>query len=199
MNPFTKQGQALPENVRDRIIFLWHAGQSPSQIALNLNLKRQTVTNIVNNFLARGTADAAKGGNSQKHARTDGICEYIEYCKQRQPSIFAEEIQDLLVENNICLQQNLPSQSSISRCLRSDLGYSYKKLKVVARESLTPEVQELLDRYLAAVCSVNIRIHYIFLMNVLLLKLQEIDVTAILPLASKRSKFKDMQAMPLIQ
>ena len=66
----------------------------------------------------------------------DGICKYIEYCKQRQPSIFAKEIQDLLVENNICLQQNLP-HSSISRCLRSDLGYSYKKLKVVARESHT--------------------------------------------------------------
>ena len=151
MNPFTKQGQALPENVRDRIILLWHAGQ----------IKRQTVTNIVNNFLARGTADVQKGA-IRRHARTDGICEYIEYCKQRQPSIFAKEIQDLLVENNICLQQNLPSQSSISRCLRSDLGYSYKKLKVVARESLTPEVQELLDRYLAAVCSVNIRTLHFF-------------------------------------
>ena len=55
------------------------------------------------------------------------------------------------------MQQNLPSQLSISRCLRSDLGYSYKKLKVVARESRTPEVQELLDRCLAAVCSINIR------------------------------------------
>ena len=60
------------------------------------------------------------------------------------------------------MQQNLPSQSSISRCLRSDLGYSYKKLKVVARESHTPEVQELLDRYLAAVCSVNIRTLHFF-------------------------------------
>ena len=89
-NPFTKQGQALPVEVRNRIIFLWLEGQNPSQIGFNLNLKRQTVTNIVNNFVTRGTAEALKGGNTQRHARTDDVCEYIEYCKQRQPSVFAK-------------------------------------------------------------------------------------------------------------
>ncbi|CAB4032712.1 Paired box pox-meso [Paramuricea clavata] len=162
MNPFTKQGQALPVEVRNRIIFLWREGQNPSQIGFNLNLKRQTVTNIVNNFVTRGTAEALKGGNTQRHARTDDVCEYIEYCKQRQPSVFAKELQHSLVENNVCLQQNVPSQSTVSRCLKSDLGYSYKKLKVIPRESLTPQAQDLLERYLAAVCSVNIRTLHFF-------------------------------------
>ena len=161
MNPFTKQGRALPSEVRDRIIFLWREGQNPTQIGLNLNLKRQTVTNIVNNFVTRGTTESIKRGNTQRHARTDGVCEYIEYSKQRQPSLFAKEIQHSLVEN-VCLQQNVPSQSSISRCLKFDLGYSYKKLKVVPRESLTPQVQHLLDKYLAAICSVNIRTLHFF-------------------------------------
>ena len=74
----------------------------------------------------------------------------------------AAEIQDLLVENNVCLPQNVPSASSLSRCLKEDLGYSRKKLKVVPRESLTPHVQGLLDDYLAAVCSVNIRTLHFF-------------------------------------
>ena len=42
------------------------------------------------------------------------------------------------------------------------MGYSYKKLKVVARESFIPEVQELLDRHLTAVCNVNIRTLHFF-------------------------------------
>ncbi|XP_028391075.1 uncharacterized protein LOC114515952 [Dendronephthya gigantea] len=162
LNPFTKQGQALPIEVRNRIIFLWHEGQSPSQIGFNLNLKRQTVSNIINNFVTRGSAEALKGRRQQRNSRTDDVCVHIEFCKQARPSMYAKEIQQSLVENNICLPQNVPSQSSVSRCVKSDLGYSYKRLKVIPRESLTPQAQDLLENYLAAVCGVNIRTMHFF-------------------------------------
>ena len=129
MKPFIKQGRAIPEEVRNRIIFLCNEGQRPSQIELELNLKQQTVSNIINNFIDRGSVQALTGGNRQRPARTDDVCTYIEYCKQKQPSIYASEIQNLLLENHVCLPQNDPSQSSISRCLKSDLGYSYKRVQ----------------------------------------------------------------------
>ena len=162
MNPFTRQGRAIPEKVRNRIILLWNEGQRPLQIALELNLKRQTVSSIINNFINRGSVQALTGGNRQRAARTDDVCTYIEYCKQKQPSTYASEIQNLLLENHVCLPQNVPSQSSISRCLKSDLGYSYKKLKIVARESLTAPAQHLLERYLIEVSGVNIRALHFF-------------------------------------
>ncbi len=162
MNPFTKQGRAIPEEVRNRIIFLWNEGQRPLQIALELNLKRQTVSNIINNFINRGSVQALTGGNRQRPARTDDVCTYIEYCKQEQPSIYASEIQNLLLENHVCLAQNVPSQSSINRCLKSDLGYSYKRLKIIARESLTATAQHLLERYLIEISSANVRALHFF-------------------------------------
>ena len=46
----------------------------------------------------------------------------------------------------------MPSQASISRVLTSDLGYSYKRLTIVPKESLTDNVQERLEKYLT-ICS----------------------------------------------
>jgi len=56
------------------------------------------------------------------------------------------------LENNVCLIQNIPSKSSITRTVRGVLGYSYKWLKVVARESLSVECEQRLVNYLS-VCS----------------------------------------------
>ena len=66
--------------------------------------------------------------------------------------MYASEIQKQLIENQVVLPANVPSQASISRALTSDLGYSYKKLTIVPKESLTDNAQERLDEYLT-ICS----------------------------------------------
>ena len=43
----------------------------------------------------------------------------------------------------------MPSQASISRELTSDLGYSYKRLTIVPKESLTDNAQDKLEEYLS--------------------------------------------------
>ena len=53
--------------------------------------------------------------------------------------MYAKEIQKQLIENQVVLPANVPSQASISRVLTSDLGYSYKRLTIVPKESLTSE------------------------------------------------------------
>ena len=40
------------------------------------------------------------------------------------PSIYPHEIRQKLVENKVCLAENTPSNASVSRILRDDLGYS---------------------------------------------------------------------------
>ena len=96
MNPFTRQDRAIPDEERNKIILLWNEGQRPLQIALQLNHKQQTVSNIINNFISRGSVQAVMGGNRQRPARIDDVCTYIEYCKQKQPSTYATKIQNYL-------------------------------------------------------------------------------------------------------
>jgi transposase len=161
-NCFPTQGKALPKHVRQKIIDSWLEGKSQAQIGKSLHISKQTISNIVNNFVRRGNLEAQHGGKTTRTARTYDVCLSIEYYKQIVPSTSAREIQNLLVENKVCLPQNVPSESSISRCLRSDLGYSYKKLQIVARESLNPNAQAMLINYLAAVCNTDVRTLHFF-------------------------------------
>lgn len=151
-NPFTKQGKALSCEVRDIILEKWLEGSKPFQIGLQLNLPRKTVSNIVDRFVRTGSVQPGIGGNRLRTARTDDVVLYTEFCKRQRPSMYATEVQKQLIENQVVLPANVPSQASISRVLTSDLGYSYKKMTIVPKESLTDNAQERLDEYLT-VCS----------------------------------------------
>ena len=117
MNPFSVQGKAISCSVREKIIESWLEGRAPTQIMKELRLQKQTFANIVDNFVRRGNSEAEKGGNNTRLARTDDVNVYIEYCKKSQRSIYSSEIQNKLLEDNVCLPENVPSGSSISRSL----------------------------------------------------------------------------------
>ena len=151
-NPFIRKGRSLPDDVRSEIVDKWLDGNGPTAIGRQTNIPKSTVVNIVNKFVERGDHKHRSGGCSTRTTRTDDVVLYTEYCKQQQPSITANEIQKKLVENDVCLAQNVPSQASISRIVQDDLGYSYKRIVPVARESLTEANEQKLMDYLA-VCS----------------------------------------------
>ena len=47
---------------------------------------------------------------------------YTEFCKRQRPSVYAAEVQKELIENQVVLPANVPSQASISRVLTSVLA-----------------------------------------------------------------------------
>lgn len=151
-NYFTRQGKAIPVNVREAIVDKWLNGSQLFEIAQQLNLNRKTVANIVDRYLQTRNVEPGVGGNRSRTARTDDAILYTEFCKSKKPTMSAEEIQKQLVENDVVLQANVPSQASISRVLTQDLGYSYKKIRNIPQESLTDDAQRKLEEYLA-VCS----------------------------------------------
>jgi transposase len=161
MNYFSSQGKATPDSVREAIVEKWLNGTAQAQIGREVRLSRQTVSNIINNFIRNGHCNAGKGGNYDRLARTNNLNIYIEYCKKQRPSTYGFEIQNKLLEDKVCLPENLPSLASISRCLTKDLGYSYKKLSVIPRESQTPEAEEKLIQYLTSLANTDPRtIHF---------------------------------------
>ena len=147
-NPFTTQGVPIPNKVRDVIVGEWLEGFSPYQIARKLSLQRKTVANIIDRFLRTGDIRPGIGRNRTRTARTDDVVLCTEFYKQNRPSTSGEEIQKQLSENNVVLRINMPSKASISRILTKDLGYSYKKLTIIPKESLTDDAQEKLENYL---------------------------------------------------
>ncbi len=50
MNPFTRQSEALPSNMREKNVDDWLQGKGPTEIGKELNLDKQTVSSIVDNF-----------------------------------------------------------------------------------------------------------------------------------------------------
>ena len=149
MNRFSKQGRALPYNIRKDIVDLRLNNKRPNEISSEFKLPPRTIHNIIEKFIdTDGNLQPSKAGKFRS-ARTDDVITYIEYTKKTKPSTYAAEIQRGLEENNICFPENIPSTSSISRVLRDDLGYTKKKLTVVAKESLMPANTERLTEFLA--------------------------------------------------
>ena len=96
MNYFTRQGKSIPDNVREVIVEKWLSGNVPTEIGKELRLSRQTVSNIVDNYICKGVHAAGKGGNHTRLGRTDDVINYVEYCKTIKPSSFGAEIQNTL-------------------------------------------------------------------------------------------------------
>ena len=156
------QGQAVPVQIRKVIISLWNDGNSMNAIAKRLCLSRKAISNIVNRFVNENCLAPKTGGSNIRTATTDTNITYIQYCKDQRASIFAKEIQQEMINNQVCLAETVPSRASISRALNGDLGYSYKRLHKIARESITPENDEKLVEYLATCVDTDPRTMHFF-------------------------------------
>lgn len=157
----SRQGRPLDANIRNKIVNLYLSGESTVAISKRFDIPYKTVSNITDLFVRTGSTKPKKGGNHKRTCRTDDTIEYVEHLKRIKPSIYPYEIRKKLVENRVYLAENTPSNASVSRILRDDLGYSYKIIKQIPAETNRPDVQEKLDTYLAEVCPVEAnRLHF---------------------------------------
>ena len=125
---------------REKIIALWTSGSKQAEIAEEVGLSPQTVSNIVNKFLQRGTYFPGKPGWKERTvSATPDVVEFVEYSKLTKPSSYTSEIRQALVGNGICAAANTPCRSTISDILRKNLNFTFKKLSVCPEESLSEE------------------------------------------------------------
>ena len=93
MNRFTRQGRALPSNIRKDIVELWLNDKQPNAIAAEFKLPPRTVHNIIERFIdTNGNLEPSQPRNIRS-ARTDDVITYVEYAKSTKPSTYATEIQ----------------------------------------------------------------------------------------------------------
>jgi hypothetical protein len=80
------------------------------------------------------------------------VIDYIETEKLMKPSIYLTELRDNLVLNGVVNNvKHVQSRAAISKCIRSDLLMSYKKISVTPLESTTANNVALTDAYLEEV------------------------------------------------
>ena len=116
-------GRPLPENVRQTILKLHHDGVKSSEISRITKVSHGCVSKLLNRYLNTGSIAPTVAGGSKPKVSTDAVVDMVVKYKTENPEMFAREIRQLLIQNGVCSDRNVPSVSSVNRILRrNDLG-----------------------------------------------------------------------------
>lgn len=112
-------GRPLPESIRRKIVELSQNGVRPCDISRQLRVSHGCVSKILGRYYETGSIKPGVIGGSKPKVATSKVVLKIEDYKQENPSIFAWEIRDRLLQDGICDKVNVPSVSSINRIVRT--------------------------------------------------------------------------------
>uniref|UniRef100_A0A0N4Z4L1 Paired domain-containing protein n=1 Tax=Parastrongyloides trichosuri TaxID=131310 RepID=A0A0N4Z4L1_PARTI len=105
-------GRPLPIQIRMKIVDLARIGIRPCDISRQLKISHGCVSKILNRYAESGSILPGTIGGSKPRVATPKVVGYIHHLKTSDPGIFAWEIRDKLVENDICDSGNTPSVST---------------------------------------------------------------------------------------
>ena len=115
-------GRPLPEPVRRKIVELAHQGVRPCDISRQLRVSHGCVSKILGRYYETGSIRPGVIGGSKPKVATPSVVHKISEYKLQNPTMFAWEIRDRLLGDQVCDVQSVPSVSSINRIVRNRLG-----------------------------------------------------------------------------
>ncbi len=112
-------GRPLPDEIRKLIVELASKGTRPCDISKKLKVSHGCVSKILTKFHSTGSIKPGLIGGSKPKVATMSVIESISLYKLKNPNMFAWEIRDKLISDNVCSKDKAPSVSSINRIVRS--------------------------------------------------------------------------------
>nr|CAB96396.1 transcription factor [Phallusia mammillata] len=119
-------GRPLPDQIRQQIVDQAHHGVRPCDIARQLRVSHGCVSKILARYYETGSIRPGVIGGSKPKVATPKVVEKICEYKRQNPTMFAWEIRDRLLGEQICDQDNVPSVSSINRIVRNKAAENAK-------------------------------------------------------------------------
>ncbi|XP_029970289.1 paired box protein Pax-5-like [Salarias fasciatus] len=121
-------GRPLPHAVRQRMVELAQQGVRPCEISRRLRVSHGCVSKILARYNETGSIRPGLIGGSKPKVATPGVVQRIVHLKHNHPTMFAWEIRDRLVLEQVCDHSSVPSVSSINRIIRSNVPSEACKL-----------------------------------------------------------------------
>uniref|UniRef100_A0AC34Q5T9 Paired domain-containing protein n=1 Tax=Panagrolaimus sp. JU765 TaxID=591449 RepID=A0AC34Q5T9_9BILA len=112
-------GRPLPDQIRNRIVELAQQGVRPCDISRQLRVSHGCVSKILGRFYETGSIKPGVIGGSKPKVATPKVVNMISYYKSQNPTMFAWEIREKLIQDRICEEDTAPSVSSINRIVRN--------------------------------------------------------------------------------
>ena len=107
-------GRPLPDSTRQKIIDLAHSGARPCDISRMLQISNGCVSKILGRYYETGSIKPRAIGGSKPRVATSLVVRHITQYKRECPSVFAWEIRDRLLADNVCNNETIPSVSHLS-------------------------------------------------------------------------------------
>ncbi|XP_014190339.1 paired box protein Pax-5 isoform X1 [Haplochromis burtoni] len=111
-------GRPLPHVVRQHIVELAQQGVRPCEISRRLRVSHGCVSKILARYNETGSIRPGLIGGSKPKVATPQVVQKILQLKHNNPTMFAWEIRDRLLLEQVCDQNSVPSISSINRIIR---------------------------------------------------------------------------------
>ncbi|CAD5218827.1 unnamed protein product [Bursaphelenchus okinawaensis] len=112
-------GRPLPDHIRNKIVDLWRRGVRPCEISRQLRVSHGCVSKILGRFHETGSIKPGVIGGSKPKVATPKVVNTIALYKLQNPTMFAWEIREKLIEDGVCDAETAPSVSSINRIVRN--------------------------------------------------------------------------------
>ncbi|CAI5449851.1 unnamed protein product [Caenorhabditis angaria] len=112
-------GRPLPDHIRSRIVDMAHQGVRPCDISRQLRVSHGCVSKILGRYYETGSVRPGVIGGSKPKVATPRVVGCIASYKRANPTMFAWEIREKLLQDRVCDSDNVPSVSSINRIVRN--------------------------------------------------------------------------------
>lgn len=104
-------GRPLPDHIREKIVYLSEKGSRPCDISRILQVSNGCVSKILGRFAETGSVKPRAIGGSKPRVATPEVVRKIAMFKRECPSIFAWEIRERLMAEQVCDSEGVPSVS----------------------------------------------------------------------------------------